>query len=234
VSIGTLTPRTAKTYTARVSAAAASPVPAGAQIGFYQTINEQGEAPYVIESSPIDPFNQNLFNAQNLSTGTIDSGTWSASGGSISVVSAQPAQGAGNYWVAATAPFYADGTLSKQTQVTSTVPTAAVPGLTLASGAVPGSLTVNIQTTAGKYDQGELLVSHDGALVASLSLNNVLSQGGGTVAFSALPAGTPTSLYYLSVRVWKNSASPAATRQWYPNAIDMRSSLSGLLPLTIN
>jgi hypothetical protein len=233
VSIGTLTPRTATPYTAKVTAAAASPLPAGARIGFYQSIDAQ-DAPYVIESSPIDPFNQNLFNAQSLSTGTVDSGTWSTSGGAISVVSAQPTQGAGNYWVAASAPFYTDGSLSDQTRVTSRVPAAVVPELSLVSGAVPGSLTVNIQTTAGKYDQGELLVSHDGALVASLSLNNVLSQGGGTVAFSALPAGTPTSLYYLSVRVWKNGANPTATRQWYPNAIDMRSNLSGLLPLTIN
>ncbi|HKD53874.1 MAG TPA: hypothetical protein VKB72_06600, partial [Steroidobacteraceae bacterium] len=242
VTIGTLTPRTATTYTATVSTSTANPLSAGANVGFYQTINRQGEVPYLIESSPIDPFNQNFFNPQGLSAGTIDSGTWSTSGGAISVVSAAPREGTGRYIVAATAPFYADGPVSANSPTVAapssgTGPVSVVlPGLALASGAVPGSLTATIsQATPGKYDQGQLLVSNNGALVAAVSLNSALSQGGGSVGFSSLPAGTPTSLYYLSVRVW-NSRNPADTlqRQWYPNPIDMRSNLSGALDLTIN
>ena len=153
------------------------------------------------------------------------------------MVSAAPAEGAGNYVAAASAPFYADGPWSaKVTAPSSGTVTVAVPGLTLASGGVPGSLTATISpTTPGKYDQGELLVSNNGALVATVSLNSALSQGGGSVGFNSLPAGTPSSLYYLSVRVW-NSRNPSGTlqRQWFPNAIDMRSNLSGVLDLTIN
>src|SRR5262249_34531505 len=164
------------------------PLPAGANVGFYQTINRQGEVPYLIEASPIDPFNQNLFNAQGVSAATIDSGTWSTSGGAISLVSAAPREGTGKYVVAASAPSYADGPLSPTVAAPSSgtgpVPVA-VPGLTLASGAVPGSLTVKIsQATPGTFDQGELLVSRDGTLVATASLNTVLSQGGGSVAFT--------------------------------------------------
>jgi hypothetical protein len=245
VTIGTLTPRSATSYTANVSTSSASPLPGGAQIGFYQTINIHGEVPYLIESSPIDPFNQDLFNPQSLSgvptgasNGTIDSGTWSTSGGAVSVVSAAPKEGRGQYVAAATAPFYTDGSFSANVAAPSsgTAPVSvAVPGITLASGTVPGALTATIsQTTPGRYDQGELLVSHDGALVASTSLNSALSQGG-SVAFNSLPAGTTTSLFYLSVRVW-NSKDPSGTvqRQWYPNAIDMRSNLIGALDLTIN
>jgi hypothetical protein len=236
VSIGTLTPRTATTYKANISTSAASPLPAGAQVSFYQTINVSGEVPYVIESSPVDPFNQNLFNPQTLSAGTIDSGTWSTDGGEISVVSAAPKETTGRYLVAATAPSYADGPLGTSvappSSGTVTVP---LPGLALASGAVPGTLSATItQATPGKYNRGQLLVSHEGALVASAPLDAALAQGG-SVTISALPAGTPDSLYYVSVRVW-NSRDPSRTlqRQSFPNAIDMRSSLAGSLNLTVN
>ncbi|HTL93817.1 MAG TPA: DUF4382 domain-containing protein, partial [Steroidobacteraceae bacterium] len=77
VSIPTLTPRAAAaapptSYTGNVSTAPGAPLPAGAVVNFYQTLGTQGAVPYVIESSPIDPFNQVLFNDQALSVGTID------------------------------------------------------------------------------------------------------------------------------------------------------------------
>ena len=58
VSIGTLIPRAATTYTANITTAAASPLPAGTQVGFYETLQSSGEVPYVIESTPLDPFNR--------------------------------------------------------------------------------------------------------------------------------------------------------------------------------
>src|SRR5579863_6334412 len=79
VSLGTLTPRSADNYTANLAVSPAATLPAGALIGFYQTLQGSGEIPYVIEESPIDPFNEVLFTPQELSTGTVDSGTWSAS-----------------------------------------------------------------------------------------------------------------------------------------------------------
>ena len=63
-------------------------------VSFYQTLARQGEVPYVIESSPLDPFNQVLFSDQALSVGTVDSGTWSTNG-TVTVVSAAPLEGAG-------------------------------------------------------------------------------------------------------------------------------------------
>jgi hypothetical protein len=237
VSIGTLIPRAATTYTANVTTAAASPLPADALVGFYQTLAASGEVPYVIESSPIDPFNQVLFNPQVLSTGTVDSGTYVGSGETVTVVSAAPVQGAGKYVVAGLAPNYADGALTPLVAppASGTNPvTLTLPALSLVAGASTGSIVAVITAaTPGKYNQGELLVSHEGALVASAALDSVLAQGGSVSAL--VPVGTPSSDYYVSVRVW-NSSNPSGTlaRQWYPSVVDLRSSTSGSIPLTIN
>jgi Domain of unknown function (DUF4382) len=76
VSIGTLIPRQATSYTANIQTSATAPLPAGAEVAFYQTLPGSGELPYVIERSPIDPINQVLATPQQLSTGTVDSGTF--------------------------------------------------------------------------------------------------------------------------------------------------------------
>ena len=87
--------------------------------------------------------------------------------------------------------------------------------------------------TRGKYNQGRLLVSHEGQLVSQVSLNSVLASGGNVTA--NVPAGTSSALYYVSVRLWRSS-NPGATvsRQWYPTAVDLRSTSSGAIALTIN
>jgi Domain of unknown function (DUF4382) len=245
VSLGTLTPRASAasgdptSYNANVSTAPGALLPAGAVVNFYQTLGGQGEVPYVIESNPMDPFNQVLFNAQALSVGTVDSGTWSTNG-TVTIVSAAPKEGVGAYLVAASAPGFSDGTLSKSVSVSQ--PTSGgtamvvLPALTLESGASAGSLAAAVvAATPGKYDQGQLLLSHDGALVASAPLDAVLSQGtGGIVTVPGLPAGTPDAVYYATVRAWKSTDPSGVQRQWYPQAIDLRSSTSGTIALTVN
>lgn len=241
VSIGTLTPRAATSYTANIATAAGAPLTAGAEVDFYQTLPSSGEVPYVIEAAPIDPFNQVLANAQTLSSGTVDSGTYVSSGATITVVSAAPAEGTGTYQVAASAPSYANGpfgnTVSAPTTagVTSAGPVTLAP-LALASGSSAASITaVVLPATAGKYDHGELMLSQNGQLIASMPLDAALAAGGGTVQLAGIPGGTSGSLYYLTVRAW-NSGDPAGTltRQWYPGAIDLRSALSGSAQLTID
>ena len=232
VSIGTLTPRPATAYTANITTAANASLPAGAQIGFYETLGGKGEVPYVIESSPIDPFNQVLFSAQALSSGTVDSGTYVASGETINLVSAAAAEGKGNYLAAARAANYADGQFSAMVTPAIAAPIA-IPVPSLASGAASGSITAQITpATSGKYNQGQLLISHEGALVASVALDTVIAQGG-TIAVT-LPAGTATSVYYTSVRVWNSSDLTKVSRQWYPGVIDLRSASSAATALTVN
>jgi len=237
VSIGTLTARAASSYSANVATASGSPLPAGALVGFYQTLGAKSEVPYVIEASPIDPFNQRFVSAVALSEGTIDSGTFVASGDTINLVSAEPREGSGKYLVAASAPAYADGTfgatVSPPASGTNPV-TATVPALALAAGATKGSLVAAVTpATPGKYDHGELLVSHEGQLVAQVALDSALAQGGSVSA--SVPAGTSTALYYVSVRVW-NSSDPGGTlkRQWYPGALDLRATTSGATAITVD
>jgi hypothetical protein len=243
VSLGTLTPRSAApsgsvgSYTATISTAAGSPLPAGARVEFYQTLARQGEVPYVIETSAIDPFNQVLFNPQTLSTGTVDSGTWSTSGGAITLVSAAPAEGAGTYDVAGVAPSFNDGPLTQQVKAPASgsgpVPVV-VPALALASGISAGSITATVTpVTPGKYDKGELLLSSNGTLVATQSLDTALGQGG-TVTVTSVPSGTPSSLYYATVRAWNSGDPQAVQSQSSPTAIDLRSSTSGAIALTVN
>src|SRR5256885_3791962 len=135
VSVGTLIPRAASSYTASVGTAAGAALPAGAQVAFYQTLATAGEVPYVIEASPIDPFKQVLANAQALSTGTLDSGTYSTSGASLTLVSTPPKEGAGGYLVAARAPSFTDGALTTAVSAppagTPTPVVGTVPGLAL-------------------------------------------------------------------------------------------------------
>src|SRR5262249_39208426 len=155
------------------------------------------DLPYVIESGPIDPFNQVLDSAQTLSAGTVDSGTYVASGETVTLVSAAPREGTGNYLAAASAPDFADGALTTRVTLpasTSKPVTVTLPTLSPASGST-GSVVASVSVaTPGKFDQGELLISHEGALVGTASLNGVLAQGGSVSA--SVPTGTDNALYY--------------------------------------
>jgi hypothetical protein len=250
VAIGTLTPRaiptTGGSYTATVSTAAAKPLPAGALVQFYQTIARTGEVPYVIETSTLDPFNQSLFTPQTLTTTTLDTGSWSSSGAGVTIVSAAPKEAAGTYLVAASAPSYGDGSLSPQVCATATSTctgsSVVLPTLMLASGAA-GTVSVTVTpATPGKYDNGQLMLSYNGTLVATASLNAVISSGG-TVSVTGVPAQTPTSVYNATVRAWNSSdPNPASSAdaagtlqvQSYPTAIDLSGGTSGSIQLTVN
>jgi uncharacterized protein DUF4382 len=248
VSVGTLIPRAdGGRYTTSITTAAGAPLPAGAEVAFYQTLPSSGEVPYLIEAAPIDPFNQTLGNAQSLSAGTVDSGTYVSSGATVTVVSAQPAENAGTgeagvYQVAASAPLYADGLLGVGKTVgvanagVTTAPPVLLGSLPLAAGNSAASVSASVQpATAGKYDHGEILLSQDGQLIATAPLDAALAAGGGTVQLTGVPGGASTSVYYVSVRAW-NSSDPSGTvtRQWYPDALDLRSAPSASVQLSIN
>jgi Domain of unknown function (DUF4382) len=245
VSIGTFTPRAATAFTANLATSPAATLPAGSTLGFYQTLARSGEVPYVIEWSPLDPLNEVLFTAQGLSGGTIDSGTWATSGGAINVVSAAPAEGAGAYIAAPSAPGYAESVLttlvkapaaSTTTTTTTTTPapvTFVAPTLPLAAGAASGTVTATVtQATAGKYSSGELLVSYNGALVAAVQLGSAFASGSASVTVNDLPAQTSAAAYYVTVRTW--TAAGAVTRTYYPSIVDLRGSASASISVTVN
>jgi hypothetical protein len=242
VNIGTLTPRAASTF--KVNLNATTPLPAGALVGFYQTLPGSSEVPYLVDSQPIDPFTR-TFNADVAeSLGTIDYGTYS-SGSTVSVTAADPTEGAATYRVAGTAPLFADGVLT--TTVTgqsgsTTTTSVAVPTLAAASGATLNTTTVTIgKSSSTKYNKGELIFSHDGGIVQTVAIDSVLTQSANaTLTISGLPGGGSAGsfadgLYYVSVRVW-NTSNPTSTvvREFYSSPLDLRTGLSGGYSLTIN
>jgi hypothetical protein len=229
VSIGTFIPTAASAFVANITPTTTASLPPGAAVTFYQTLPASNEVPYAIDEVGIDPLNLNLQTSEQLSTGNIQSGTYASSGSTITVTSSTPtettnAKGAAAYRVGATAPLYADGTLSFSTLVvsnaaslvpapsTTTTPTAptpvaaSVPGLAPANSSAAGSIAAAITVPAGSYIGGELIVSHDGAIVGVAPIaSSTLLNGTGSATVNGLPSGDVGN-YYVSAILWTSSA----------------------------
>jgi hypothetical protein len=246
VSIGTLTPRAATT-TFPVNLATTTPLPAGALVGFYQTLPGTSEVPYLIEQQPIDPFGRAFTSDKALPTAspTLNYGTFSSSGSTVSMNTADPTEGASIYRVAASAPLFTDSVLTttvaapSQSSSTATLVTVPVP---LPASGTAGIATVSVSQTGNQFDKGYLIISHDGAIVATAALDTALKQSAAsTLTIPGLPAATGTTgtltpaLYYVSVRVW-NSANATGTlnRLIYPTALDLTAGSTTTYSLTIN
>ena len=221
VSLGTLIPRGALSFFAQVTPTSAASLPPGAAVTFYQTLTASGEVPYAIDEVGIDPINLSLAVPEQLSAETIDTATFSSSNSTIMPTAAKPAEGAGTYKVGATAPLFADGTISANTVVKAagtlpvgTLPTplppstviapvaVAVPALAAANGVATGSIVATIKP-AGAAMQGELLVSHNGAVIGTAPLNASVLLNGGSITINGLPSGVGN--YYLSAITWSSS-----------------------------
>jgi hypothetical protein len=247
VNIGTITPRAAgqtfkvnlTTPTTTTSIANATTLPAGAQVGFYQTLPGSTEVPYLIELRSIDPFNLVFASDQTLSAATIDSGTFSSSGSTVGLRTFTPAEGTSTYRVAALAPLFTDTVLTTAPTVGQTAATVFVtPAALLSASGATGTAQISVNQANKRFDHGQIIISHDGAIVAANALDAALQSGNLTIG--GLPSGTgfggtyDPALYYVSVRVW-SSSDPAGTltREIYPTALDMRAG-SATYSLTIN
>jgi hypothetical protein len=243
VNIGSITPQGASKFTVNLDAT--NPIQAGALVGFYQTLPGSSEVPYLIDSQPIDPFTRK-FNADVAeSSGTVYYGTYS-SGSNVTLTSADPTEGAATYRVAGTAPLFTDSVLTttvKAPSASSTTATlVAVPQLTAASGATLDTSSVTIsKSSSTKYNKGELVFSHDGAIVQTVVLDSILTQtANATLTAPGLPGGGASGtfndgLYYVSVRVW-NTSNPSGTltREIYPTPLDLRTGVLSSYQLNIN
>jgi Domain of unknown function (DUF4382) len=213
VSLGTFIPRAADAFSAQIIPSTSSPLPGGAAVTFYQTLPASGEVPYAIDEVGIDPIAGNLQTPEVLSLGTLYSGTYASSGSTITVTSSTPQEGASSYRVGATAPLYTDGAVSSAPVVNGTTAqalttplTVTVSGLTPADGSNPAILSASItESSPGTYTGGELLVSHNGAVIGSAPIaSNTLMSGSGTVSVPGLPSASGS--YYLSAILWSGSA----------------------------
>jgi len=242
VNIGTITPRAATSFTVNLNAT--NPLPAGALVGFYQTLPGSSEVPYLVDAQPIDPFSRTFSADQAQSTASIDYGTF-ASGSNVTLTTADPTEGAATYRVAGTAPLFSDGalttTVTAPSSSSSTATLVAVPTLAAASGAALDSTSLTIsKSSSTKYNKGELIFTHDGAIVQTVALDSILTQtANATLTISGLPGGSASGqfadgLYYVSVRVW-NTSNPASTvvREIYPTPLDLRTGVLSSYQLNI-
>ena len=216
--------------------------PAGAYVGFYQTIPSPGEVPYLIAAAPVDPFTGTFDTAQYLSGADLLYGAYS-SGSAVALTSAAPAEGVGSYHIAASAPLYGDGPLSTTVSapgVATTVPFT-VAAIGLPSGTSAASISGSIAVAApGKYDRGELLLTQNGALIAMAPLDSYLgaAQSSATL-FSSVPGDSggsvaKTNQYSAEAWVW-NSSDPSGTlsRQPVSSVIDLSGGSASGVTITI-
>jgi hypothetical protein len=225
--------------------AAGTSLPAGTIVSLYQTLPGSGEVPYVIEQSVVDPFNINLQNDLIASTNTVQSGTFATGTQSITLTSATPVQGNGSYIVAASSYKFADGPLTVlASPPTSSANTLIAPAvLSVASGESSNTLTALVtHSSAGSYDRGQMIISRDGTIIATTSLDAALAvTAGANVSVNGLPGGSSafsadaTAIYDVTVRVW-NSTDPIGTlqRRSFPAAVDVRNGNAAGVQIAIN
>ena len=203
------------------TANAAAPIaPTGSWVNFYQTLSATGqsEVPYEVRYRHIDPFTGTFFEDIPLSLGPVHVGAY-VGGGSPTFASNTPVQGAGGFLVFAGALGYTrtEATSDPLTPPVTSPALFAMPALAVdATVATPDSIAGSIlQTTANKYDKGELVVVWMGTIVTTQPLDAVLTANsgtGGTYSVANLPGGSPAkplpgAFYYMYARVW-NSADP--------------------------
>jgi uncharacterized protein DUF4382 len=241
VALGTITLAPATSYAANV--ATTTPVsPRGSRVGFYQTLPDDN-APYLIDQQPVDPLSGELAtNAALSSATTIAFGTF---GTSFTLTGAAPQEGASRYSVSALSPFYGNGsfsnTLLAPAAATTDVAGFTVPDVSIPSTAASGSIATQVSAaTPGKYDKGVLLVTHNGAVITAVPLDDALagSAASATVNVTGIPASNASTfdrgLYYLEAWAWKSSDAKNSFTKAASTAVDLRSTLTATATVTIN
>jgi len=176
VNIGTITPRAAASFT--VNLTTTTPLPAGALVGFYQTLPGTTEVPYLIEQQPIDPFTRAFALDRAISAASLDYGTFSGSAVSWTH-RCHTHRGRLDVPRAASAPLFTDGVLTthcdgacgklRQPPHWSRCRLYSL----LRAQTSTTTVTVSQTTTGTTFDKGDLIVSHDGAIVATTALDSI-------------------------------------------------------------
>lgn len=213
--------------------------PTGADVRFYQTVPGTA-ATYEIRTQGVNPFTGILTNDEPLSLGALQVGAYVA-GGDPMLAAVTPNEGLGGFVPYGDAPYFVrteaqTGTLTPALNNPSGF---TIGALSISSGASADSIGGNLtQTTAGTFDSGYLIVSHDGYIVTTIPLVGVLSQNGGTggaYTIGNLPGGSssqsfPAGRYYLHGFLWNSQDPLLSFRRIEDTAVvDLRSgSASGV------
>lgn len=216
-------------------------MPTGADVKFYQTLT--GGPTYEVRFQGVNPFTGIFTEDEPLSVGNLQVGSYA--GGNPTLSAVMPMGGAGAFMPYGDAPYF---THTEALTGTLTIPTSGVASFTIGSlsiaspansDSISGTIIVN---SAGKYDSGYLIVSHDGYIVTTLPLGPVLGVGGtgGPYSIPNIPGGSSAQsfspgLYYLHAFVW-NSAHPFLTLKRIESmvVVDLRTGSATNVDLTMN
>jgi len=216
--------------------------PTGAHVNFYQTLT--GLMPYEVRYQDVNPFSGIFMDDEPLSTGPLQVGAYVAGGDPV-LAATTPVEGSGGFDPYGGAPYFTrtEATTGILTPPVAGVGSFTIDALSITSPAVADSISGTLTQTAGKFDSGYLIVSHDGYIVTTLPLGTVLSQNGNTggpFSIANIPGGSPTvtfgnGLYYLHAIVW-NSAHPWLTlhRQLIEAVVDLDNGSATGVDLTLN
>jgi hypothetical protein len=193
----------------------------------------------------VDPVSGRFAKAVKLSRATrISYGTY---GVDVLPRNGTPKEGASRYGVAALSPQYGNGALAGTTlrpaASTSDTATFSVPAIELPTASVAGTVqaTITVQNP-GRYDRGLLLVTREGALLATLSLDGLLAAPppSSFVDVTQIPAGTGSvtfdrGLYYLEAWTWdSDDPEDTFTRHAGDDAVDLRTTATAMGTVAIN
>ena len=204
--------------------------PTSSLIGFYQTLPLASEVPYVVETRAVDPVSGVFASDQALSNGSLQYATY-ASGGTVSLTTVTPSQGNATYSIGAINPAYGTATLGTTVAAPAAATTTELFTMTappLPPGSVADTIQGTVSVATSAYDNAELFLTYNGALVATASLNSYLSGGQNTLTLNAVAPGGSSSatytagVYYAEIWAW-NSTNPTGTltRIPYGSTIDM-------------
>jgi hypothetical protein len=203
--------------------------PSTSLVGFYQTLPLASEIPYLVEARAVDPVTGRFADDQEVSGGSLQYGTYLA--GTITLTNVNPSQGAGTYAIGAINPAYGTATLG--TTVSAPASTSTTQLFTLTAPPVPSGATANsisgtvTVSSPGTYNNAELFLTFNGALVAAAPLNSYLSGSTALSLSGVAPGGSSSAAYAAGIynaEVWAwNSSNPTGTLTRVPatGTIDM-------------
>jgi hypothetical protein len=217
-------------------------LPGGARVAFYQTVPAGGEIPYAIDASAIDLLSRRLpGDAFALGAGPMQVGNY-ASGGAVAFATLAPLEGDGGFVVGSEGRYRTDTLLTAPTLVsgTSTAPTPIVaPYPAIAAGGSAGTLSVTLQTTAGRYDSGFVVVAAGSRVVDAAPVGTLLASGGGTITVANVPGGGALAAsagvpYQVAVRAWNsNNATASLVRVATSTSTVLGAAVSGSVTLQL-
>jgi Domain of unknown function (DUF4382) len=220
-----------------VNTATGTAIAGGTTLNFYQALPADS-VPHLVESALLNPFTKGLPMDLSLSSAPLSYGAYT--GSDVSLTLAAPQTGNGNFLLQTEAPWGGAASMSSAVAVSQntafTTTPISPPAPALPSGSSVGTLTGTVTfSTAGAYDSGFVLISHNGQVIDAIDLTTLATGSPTAVNFTdQLPSENANATYDITVRTW-SSADPTTTlvRTAATSQVDLRSSTSQTVSIAV-